>query len=67
MDASVYVPDIEEIHKYQYILSEPKENDSFSNKLLYSVFGDRALEMEYEDCLYPDEWCHCMGRARVYA
>lgn len=49
IDASVYVPDIEEIHKYQYILSESKENDSFSNKLLYSVFGDRALEMEYED------------------
>lgn len=49
IDASVYVPDIEEIHKYQYILNEPKENDTFSNKLLYAVFEDRALEMEYED------------------
>lgn len=49
IDASVYVPDIEEIHKYQYILNEPKENDSFSSRLLYAVFGDRALEMEYVD------------------
>lgn len=49
IDAAVCVSDIEEIHKYQYILNEPKENDNFSDKLLHAVFGERALEMEYEE------------------
>ena len=49
MDADVCVPEIQEIHKYQYILSEPNENDVFSNKLLYAVLGDRVSELEYKE------------------